>query len=187
VLQLFDQMMLDEEYGDIRLYDLSEDEERSVEAFGGDATYGEMSFESLEWFIAHCQLTPEDYLCDLGSGSGRALMYLSLRTGLPAVGVELSPTRHRHAQILRILAEPFLAAQVTFVQGDLLKMHMGRHATVVLFANKLFSEDFSTKALNALEKRRAVLALRPLQGERGNVPFTAELRTSWSFKQPVSS
>jgi len=24
---------------------------------------------------------------------------------------ELSPTRHRHAQILRILAEPFLAAQ----------------------------------------------------------------------------
>ena len=30
-----------------------------VKAVGGDATYGEMSFELLEWFISHCQLRPE--------------------------------------------------------------------------------------------------------------------------------
>ncbi|CAL1131050.1 unnamed protein product [Cladocopium goreaui] len=184
VVELFDRMMLDEEYGDIHLYDLREDEEHFVEALGGDATYGELSFDLLEWFLAQTEVQPEDVLCDLGSGSGRALIYLALRTGLPAVGVELSPTRHQHAEILRTLAQPFLREEVELVQGDLQEMHpFGKHASVVLFANKLFSEEFSASALRVLPRIRALLTLKPLPGELPTK--TAELPTSWSFKQPV--
>eukprot|EP00435_Cladocopium_sp_Y103_P052811 s578_g16.t1 len=69
VVELFDRMMLDEEYGDIRLYDLREDEEHFVEAVGGDATYGELSFDLLEWFLAQLtELQPEAG----GLGAGRS-------------------------------------------------------------------------------------------------------------------
>ena len=39
---------------------------------------------------------------------------------------ELAPTRHRHAQILQMLAEPFLPAKVKFVEGDICETHPGR-------------------------------------------------------------
>ncbi|CAJ1434169.1 unnamed protein product [Effrenium voratum] len=189
VLQLFDGLLFDEEYGDIHLYDISVEEEQQVEGSGGDATYGELREEILEWLLAHCEMRPQDILCDLGSGSGRALLYLALRTGLPAVGVELSPTRHRCAETLKMLAQPFLCGEVTFVQGDLSETGPQRHATVVLFANKLFSEDFSSRALRLLPRRRALLCLRADGAADAELAQRAALGTTWrctgSRKQPV--
>ncbi|CAK9059902.1 unnamed protein product [Durusdinium trenchii] len=188
VLQLFDGLIFDQEYEDIWLYDLPEQEEALLEASGGDATYGEVSPELIEWLLAECPMHAEDLLSDFGSGSGRALLYLALRTGLPAIGVELSKTRCRCAETYRMLAEPFLQSQVQFLQCDLLDDGPHRDATVVLFANKLFTEDF---ALRALRRRgqlpRALLLLKPLELEPAELPLrkTAALRTSWSPKQPV--
>eukprot|EP00913_Durusdinium_trenchii_P026092 g24477.t1 len=130
------------EYEDIWLYDLPEQEEALLEASGGDATYGEVSPELIEWDgvaqlgVTRARSVPEDLLSDFGSGSGRALLYLALRTGLPAIGVELSKTRCRCAETYRMLAEPFLQSQVQFLQCDLLDDGPHRDATVVLFANK---------------------------------------------------
>ncbi|CAK0892720.1 unnamed protein product, partial [Prorocentrum cordatum] len=45
VVELLCGLLFDPELEDIRLYDLSDAEESDVERSGGDATYGEMSFE----------------------------------------------------------------------------------------------------------------------------------------------
>eukprot|EP00931_Biecheleriopsis_adriatica_P010907 TRINITY_DN111978_c0_g1_i1.p1 TRINITY_DN111978_c0_g1~~TRINITY_DN111978_c0_g1_i1.p1 ORF type:complete len:267 (-),score=54.02 TRINITY_DN111978_c0_g1_i1:40-816(-) len=187
VLHVLEGLLFDEETEDIRLYDLPEDEENMVEGLGGDATYGELSPELLEWLLSKIVVTDGDVLCDLGSGSGRALLYLALRTGLPAVGVELAPTRHRDAEALLSLAEPFLRpGQVKLHLGDLAaRGGPQKHGTVVLFANKLFSEDFSASALLTLDQPRVLLALRPLPHWVSSLRAEAALPTSWHRAQPV--
>ncbi|CAK0892719.1 unnamed protein product, partial [Prorocentrum cordatum] len=51
VVELLCGLLFDPELEDIRLYDLSDAEESDVERSGGDATYGEMSFEMVDWFL----------------------------------------------------------------------------------------------------------------------------------------
>lgn len=182
--------LFDDEAEDVRLYDLSEAEEGDVESAGGDSTYGEVSCELLDWALERIPLRPGDVLCDLGSGGGRALLYLALRTGCPVVGVELSATRHRSAEALFDLAAPLLrpGQQVTLFQGDMLDPRgLQGQASVVLIANRLFDEAFTLKALATTPLARHVLALRPAPAWAGGAfrAEAAQLPTSWTRRQEV--
>lgn len=188
VLALFDAMMFDEEMEDIRLYDLSETEEGIVEGSGGDSTYGEVSLDLLDWFLERLPVDEQHILCDLGSGGGRALLYLALCSGRDAIGVELSATRHRSAETLLALASPFLrpGQRIILHRGDIVDpVGPQRDATVVLITNRLFDECFTTRALATTPHARHVLALRPIPDLDGALVETADLPTSWIRDQAV--
>lgn len=190
-VMLFHSMLFDEEMEDIQLYDLGEAEEGVVERSGGDATYGEVSFELLEWMLEGLVLHTEreEVLCDLGSGGGEALLYLALRTGCNAVGVELSETRHKSAEAMLNLARPLLrpGQRVALHHGDITERGGPQEAaTAVLFANRLFDEEFAARALATTPKARQILALRPVAGlEDVDDVKEAALPTSWMHNQPV--
>lgn len=174
----------EEENEDVVLYDLAESEESAVELTGGDATYGEASFDLLDWLLDTARVGSEDVVCDLGSGSGRALLYLALRGGCKVVGVELSPARHLVAERLFHLAAPFLAAPAVLHKGDITSSGPQTAATVVLFANRLFEEGFSRMALATVPQARRLLTLRAIE-DWGHCAAMSALPTTWMHAQPV--
>jgi len=181
----------DDEMEDVRLYDISEEEEAAVEISGSDSTYGEVTCELLEWAIERLPLQPQDVIIDLGSGGGRALLYLALRTGCDVVGVELSPTRHDAAEALFHLAKPLLrpGQKVQLLKGDILEPSVPQsEATVVLIANRLFSDDFTSTALKTTPNAEVLIALREVAGWTEAEGVTAQcalLPTTWMQRQPV--
>mmetsp|Transcript_41908 Transcript_41908/g.108010 ORF Transcript_41908/g.108010 Transcript_41908/m.108010 type:complete len:320 (+) Transcript_41908:45-1004(+) len=191
-VELLHGCLFDDEMEDIRLYDLSEEEEREVEVSGSDSTYGEVTYELLEWALQRLPLSPSDVLCDLGSGGGRALLYLALRTGCDVVGVELSETRHNSAESLFHLAAPLLrpGQQATLWRGDMLDPSGPQHqSTLVLVANRLFDDDFTARALATTPSAKHVLALRAVPGwcgDDGTVVETALLPTTWMQRRRKS-
>jgi len=189
VVELLHGILFDAEMEDIRLYDLHEFEEHEVESCGGDSTYGEFSFDLIDWVLSvvGAPHRPNDVICDLGSGGGRALLYLALRTGLPVVGVELSPTRHGSATALFDLAVPFLQAQqVTLEQRDITEAGGAqRTATIVFFANKLFEDGFAERALSCVDCPCYVVALKPIPSLAERLRCTARLPTSWHRAEKV--
>jgi riboflavin synthase len=80
-------------------YQIPARERKLVDSTGGSATYGEALPEGVDALQALLELGPEDVLYDLGSGTGRVVLQLGLTSAAGRlVGVELSPTRHEHAQ-----------------------------------------------------------------------------------------
>eukprot|EP00812_Abedinium_dasypus_P009977 NODE_3627_length_762_cov_217.216407.p1 GENE.NODE_3627_length_762_cov_217.216407~~NODE_3627_length_762_cov_217.216407.p1 ORF type:complete len:187 (+),score=61.95 NODE_3627_length_762_cov_217.216407:3-563(+) len=172
---------------DIPLYDISEAEEQHIERDGGDSTYGELSYELLDWALARVDVGAGDVICDLGSGGGRMLCYLALRTGCDAVGVELSPTRHAHASKMLDLLRPHLrpGQSVHLQEGSFVEDGPQRDATVVLIANKLFTDECTERALRTVPRARALLVLKEVPTWFDQPSLAAELPTSWSMRQPV--
>lgn len=80
-------------------YNIPARERNVVDATGGSATYGEALPEGIDALRQVLDLGPDDVLYDLGSGTGRVILQLALTCNAKRlVGIELSPTRHEHAE-----------------------------------------------------------------------------------------
>lgn len=193
VVDLLHMTLFDDETEDIPLYDIATEEEHAVEKSGGDSTYGELSYDAIDWALEVMKESwgleaseLQEVLCDLGSGGGRALLYLALRTGCPAIGVELSPTRHASAEKLGDLASLFLEAPLELHEADIANSDgPQRKGTIVLFANKLFEEEFSEQVLQTVDRLKVLLALKPVPSLEKHLKRTGKLPTSWSRSQPM--
>jgi SAM-dependent methyltransferase len=95
--QVFDE--LEEVFYCRKGYQIPARERKLVDSTGGSATYGEALPEGVDALRALLELGPDDVLYDLGSGTGRVVLQLGLTSAAGRlVGVELSPTRHEHAE-----------------------------------------------------------------------------------------
>lgn len=90
--------LMDNAYKDISGFMIPSEESALIAQKNADSTYGEITFESLQTILDELPVGREDVFYDLGSGVGKVCVQVALTT--PAkriVGVELSPTRYKHA------------------------------------------------------------------------------------------
>lgn len=91
--------IIDDLYTDVSGYRIPEEEKGCIREEGGDPTYGEILYESVEFLNDVLKLTQDDVFYDLGCGVGKYVMQQYLTTPVKkSVGIELSDTRCKCAQ-----------------------------------------------------------------------------------------
>lgn len=178
------------------------DDRWRVEAAGGDGAfaYGELDEASMARLLAWLRLGPDDALFDLGSGTGKVVLQAACTTAVGrAVGVELSPFRHRVAAdtLARALAAlppadaARLAARVELQQLDLRRADLAA-ATVVYTASTAMPDPLLAELAEHVERAaprlRALLstrALPPPWDERFEELGRVRVVASWSAWERV--
>jgi hypothetical protein len=128
--------------------------------FGVQRIIGHPSpYPTIRALARRLHLGPGEYLCDLGAGHGRVVLYLA-HLGLPARGVELLPDRHAAAQAAR---RSHRLAGARFDHGDILDERFWRGPAAIVDAGWHYCYDpFDDATHDALLARlRAAAADRP--------------------------
>ena len=101
-----------------------------VNQSGKDAPWVPTSPELVQKMLDLAQVTPRDFVMDLGSGDGRNVIAAAKR-GARALGVEYDP---KLVELSRRLAkEAGVAGKATFVQGDMYKADVSKATVLALF------------------------------------------------------
>ncbi|MDH3320270.1 MAG: methyltransferase domain-containing protein [Betaproteobacteria bacterium] len=95
------------------------------------------------------QVTPDDYVVDLGAGDGKIAIAAARKFGARALGIEYDPDMARHAQ--RNVERAGVAARARIVQGDIFLSDFSQATVVTMYL---------LPALN-LKLRPQLLAMRP--------------------------
>jgi hypothetical protein len=105
--------LLEELYCGVNGFSISSGETDLICKGGGNATYGEILFDSAEkLFTEIIPLGENDVFYDLGSGIGKLVLWVYLATpAKKSVGVELSKTRTNHAKTMLQKTQKELAPQ----------------------------------------------------------------------------
>jgi ubiquinone/menaquinone biosynthesis C-methylase UbiE len=91
---------------------------------------------------------------DVGCGTGRVSVALAER-GVEVVGVDLSEAMLRQAEARRARLPSEVAARLTFVQGDMTTLDLGRQFPLIVTPSRVFQF-----ALSSAAQRSALRALR---------------------------
>lgn len=188
--------ILDEIYADISGFSISPEEREIVESAGGNPTYGEITFESVEELIKKFSndLDANGTFFDLGCGVGKACAQVALRTPARAIGVELCPTRHQLAQKAKqeLINRKILTDEhkLEFREQNILDADLSS-ATFIFMCATCFSDDLMQKLADKiakLHKHLHVATLRQLPpSEFGKLEYkeTLNLPMTWSANSPV--
>jgi len=84
----------------------------------------------VDQMLGMAEITPQDYLVDLGSGDGRTVITAALQ-GTRAHGVEFNPDMVRFAK--RAAQEAGVSDRATFVEGDIFETDFSDATVVTLF------------------------------------------------------
>ncbi len=122
--------------------------EPTVGQEGKDVVWVPTPHVLVEKMLDMAQVTPQDYVMDLGSGDGRNIIAAAKR-GARALGVEYNPDMVELSR--RIAAKEGVADKARFVQGDMYEADLSQATVLALF---LLPEN-----LNRLAPK--FLALRP--------------------------
>ena len=95
-----------------------------------------------------------DPILEVGCGTGRVAVPLAA-DGHEVVGVDLSSAMLRMAERRRSELEPAVAARLTFREGDMITLDLGREFALVLTPSRVFQFALTTEA-----QRAALAALR---------------------------
>jgi precorrin-6B methylase 2 len=97
---------------------------------GKDVVWVPTPPELVEKMLDMAQVTPKDFVMDLGSGDGRNIIAAAKR-GARAVGVEYNPDMVTLSQ--RLAKEAGVADKATFVQGDMYEADISKATVLALF------------------------------------------------------
>ena len=97
---------------------------------GRDSVWVPTSPELVEKMLDMANVTPKDYLIDLGSGDGRMVIAAAKR-GAHALGVEFNPEMVKLSQ--QLAKEAGVADRATFVQGDMFEADISKATVLALF------------------------------------------------------
>jgi hypothetical protein len=123
--------------------------EPQVGQAGKDVIWVPTPDEVVERMLRMAQVTPNDYVVDLGAGDGKIAIAAAKKMGARSLGIEYNPEMAKHAQ--RQVENAGVSAKAKVVQGD------------------IFASDFTTAtvvtmyllpALN-MKLRPQILAMRP--------------------------
>jgi hypothetical protein len=123
--------------------------EPQVGQAGKDVIWVPTPDEVVERMLRMAQVTPNDYVVDLGAGDGKIAIAAAKKMGARSLGIEYNPDMAKHAQ--RQVENAGVSAKAKVVQGD------------------IFASDFTTAtvvtmyllpALN-MKLRPQILAMRP--------------------------
>jgi SAM-dependent methyltransferase len=97
---------------------------------GKDVVWVPTPPELVEAMLDMAQVTPHDFVIDLGSGDGRNVI-AAARRGVRALGVEYNPDMVALSQ--RLAAEAGVGDLATFVQGDMYEADISKATVLALF------------------------------------------------------
>jgi precorrin-6B methylase 2 len=102
----------------------------SVNQPGKDVPWVPTSPEVVQKMLDLAEVTPRDFVIDLGSGDGRNVIAAAKR-GARALGVEYDPELVRLSR--RLAKDAGVAGKATFVQGDMYKADVSKATVLALF------------------------------------------------------
>jgi precorrin-6B methylase 2 len=102
----------------------------AVNQSGKDAPWVPTSPELVQKMLDLAEVTPRDFVIDLGSGDGRNVIAAAKR-GARALGVEYDPDLVGLSR--RLAKEAGVAGKATFVQGDMYKADVSKATVLALF------------------------------------------------------
>lgn len=152
-------------------------------------TYGEILYPGIDKLLSAITLTDDDVFVDLGSGLGKPVMQVFLKSTVrEAYGIEIVPELHQQALLAAQRVENDLpdfyagGRKCRFLLGDFLELPLTT-ATVVLICSQCYSQDMLlalSKIINHSTNIHTVLTLRPLPTLR-RLPFKEAIRIECSW------
>lgn len=125
------------------------DYEPHVGQAGKDVIWVPTPDEVVDRMLRMAQVTPNDYVVDLGAGDGKIAIAAAKRFGARALGIEYNADMARHAQ--RNVERAGVANRARIVQGDIFVSDFSQATVVTMYL---------LPALN-LKLRPQLLAMRP--------------------------
>lgn len=116
---------------------------------GKDVIWVPTPDEVVERMLRMAQVTPNDYVVDLGAGDGKIAIAAAKNFGARSMGIEYNPEMARHAQ--RNAERAGVAGRARIVQGDIFVSDFTQATVVTMYL---------LPALN-LKLRPQILAMRP--------------------------
>ena len=123
--------------------------EPQVGQAGKDVIWVPTPDEVVERMLRMAQVTPNDYVVDLGAGDGKIAIAAAKKMGARSLGIEYNPDMAKHAQLQ--VEKAGVTAKAKVVQGDIFASDF-TSATVVTM--------YLLPALN-MKLRPQILAMRP--------------------------
>jgi SAM-dependent methyltransferase len=125
------------------------DYEPHVGQAGKDVIWVPTPDEVVDRMLRMAQVTPNDYVVDLGAGDGKIAIAAAKKFGARALGIEYNAEMARHAQ--RNVERAGIAGRARIVQGDIFVSDFSQATVVTMYL---------LPALN-LKLRPQLLAMRP--------------------------
>ena len=126
---------------------------------GKDVVWVPTPRELVEKMLDMAEVTPQDFVMDLGSGDGRNVI-AAARRGARALGVEYNPDL---VELSRSLAkEAGVADRATFVQGDMYEADLSQATVLALFLKPENLDKMQDKFLAMKPGTRIVLNTFPV-------------------------
>lgn len=125
------------------------DYEPQVGQAGKDVIWVPTPDEVVERMLRMAQVTPNDYVIDLGAGDGKIAIAAAKKFGAKSLGIEYNPEMARHAQ--RNVEKAGVAARAKIIQGDIFVTDFTQASVITMYL---------LPALN-LKLRPQILAMRP--------------------------
>ncbi len=123
----------------------------------GCVPYLPVPVETLLRTIARAKITNDDVFVDVGSGLGRAMMFVHLATGAAAIGLEIQEDLANRA---RALALSHGLARIITLCGDAEKLIGSVTSGTVFFFYCPFGADRALRVMNAIKPLALVRPLR---------------------------
>ncbi|MEM7496040.1 MAG: hypothetical protein AAF471_07985 [Myxococcota bacterium] len=189
---------------DLLPFQLPDEETDAIESANDSSNrlshvYGEITFAGADNLIDELNPTKQDVFVDLGSGRGRLVTHLALRSPVrKALGIELSQMRYdesvraldriKEQDITDAKGNPLDLRRIEFIQGDILKSDLSEtdiiYACSTLFPKKLM-EGILQKALAIPRSVTLVSLKRYPKHPRLHHAKTLIVPTTWHLNVPV--
>ncbi|HEV3484321.1 MAG TPA: methyltransferase domain-containing protein, partial [Vicinamibacterales bacterium] len=120
---------------------------------GKDVVWVPTSPAMIEKMLDHASVTPQDFVMDLGSGDGRAII-AAARRGARGLGVEFNPDLVEYSR--RMAAEAGVGDRAMFAQGDMYEADISKATVLSLFLLPSNLEKLAPKFLQLRPGTRIV-------------------------------
>lgn len=151
-------------------------------------TYGELLYPSLIKLLKTLDYTDEDVFLDLGSGMGKLVLAVFLRTSFKKViGIEGSDTHHQQAvnifnKVKSILPDIFTKGTLELIQGNFLDFDFNQ-ASIIYTCSTCFTQELLWmigEKINQSLNVRQVMSLKPIANlKRLKLKRLTPIECSW--------
>jgi hypothetical protein len=143
---------------------------------GKDVVWVPTPAEMVEKMLDLAEVTPQDFVIDLGSGDGRNVIGAAKR-GANALGVEYNPDMVTLSQ--RLAREAGVAEKAQFVQGDMFEADISKASVMALFLLPSNMVQLRTKLFNLRPGSRIVSNTFGIQDWPADETVTLEDCSAW--------
>ncbi|MFM8455092.1 MAG: hypothetical protein ACKOAD_09120 [Gammaproteobacteria bacterium] len=151
-------------------------------------TYGEIKYESIDLLLSKIEITPDDIFCDLGSGIGKVVAQVFMKTAVKeAFGVVANPLRSASARKIQAQIQkdfPVLfehGRSIDFYESNFLDTDISR-ASMVYTCSTCFSDELLQDIANMVDANpniRCIFSLKALPCKNFTLKEVIDVDCSW--------